>query len=87
MKGRRTRRKGNKSRKDSKSRKQQQRSQRQCKQRGGAGSTELPSGYDYPVTAKLPSGEIGDPDSIPTVIPKSFYEALRGADADEAPPS
>lgn len=80
---------GKRSRKSHNSRKRGKSSRKQRKsrkQRGGDGSTALLAG-DYPVTAKLPSGEIGDPDSIPTVIPKELYDSLRGAAEDEAPPS
>ena len=79
-------RKTRKTRKAQKSRKGSRREKRQRKQKGGDGSTALLDG-DYPVTAKLPSGEIGDPDSIPTVVPKELYETLTGAADDEAPPS
>jgi hypothetical protein len=75
------------SRKQKKSRRAKKRSHsRRRQQAGGDGSTALLAG-DYPVTAKLPSGEIGDPDSIPTVIPKELYDSLRGAADDEVPPS
>ena len=47
------------------------------KQRGGQGSTALLDGYlGYPVTGKIPSMEIGDIDSIPTVMTKDDYEEL-----------
>jgi hypothetical protein len=57
------------------------------KQKGGYGSTALPDGHHYSVTAKVPSGQLDDPDSIFTQIPKALYFSLKGAKADEVDPS
>jgi hypothetical protein len=60
-------------------------SQKGASQKGG-GSTALPDGHDYSVTAKVPSGQLDDPDSIFTQIPKELYFSLKGAKADEVDP-
>lgn len=60
--------------------------QRPSSQEGG-GSTALPDGHHYSVTAKVPSGQLDDPDSIFTQIPKELYFSLKGAKADEVDPS
>ncbi len=41
-------------------------------QRGG----DMPTGYVFPVTATMPSGQIGDPDAIPTVMSSDKYAEL-----------
>ena len=41
-------------------------------QRGG----DMPSGYVFPVTATMPSGQLGDPDAIPTVMSSDKYAEL-----------
>jgi len=60
--------------------------QKGASQKGG-GSTALPDGHDYSVTAKVPSGKLDDPDSIFTQIPKELYFSLKGAEADKVDPS
>jgi hypothetical protein len=67
--------------------KQRPSSQKGASQKGGNGSTALPDGHDYSVTAKVPSGQLDDPDSIFTQIPKELYFSLKGAKADEVDPS
>jgi hypothetical protein len=57
------------SRKVTKRRRSRRRRSRGTKQRGGAGSTALPYGDSYPVTARL--GD--DVDAVPTVMSRRAY--------------
>jgi hypothetical protein len=78
MAKRKTRSKSRRSRRYRRSRRGTRYPRRLRPQRGGQGSAALLDGYfSYPVSGKVPSIKLADPDSIPTVMGKDDYEELK----------